>query len=91
MKKFLNLIAILILGSVLAVSISTVLGRLVIIAKTEEQIENIRQEIKDQQIQNDELSDVLSDENKDDFYRRLAEDLGYGYIDEKIYIDITGY
>jgi hypothetical protein len=39
-----------------------------------------------------EYTDILSDENTEDFYKNIAEDtLGYGLRDEKIYVDITGH
>lgn len=62
------------------------------IAETESQNAQIREQIREQELKNGELQDILADENIDDFYRGLAEDnLGYGMADEKIYQDISGY
>ena len=62
------------------------------IAETESQNAQIREQIREQELKNGELQDILADENIDDFYRGLAEDnLGYGMSNEKIYQDISGY
>lgn len=91
MKKITGFITVLLLGVVFIFSVSTVISRCVEIQKTENEIKDTQQSIEKQKIENAELSDVLSEENRDDFYRNLAEELGYGYAEEKIYIDMTGY
>jgi|GEM_PF-3058577 len=61
------------------------------ISKTDLNIKEIQNQIKDQKLKNNELTSILTDENIDDFYRIVAEnDLGYGSYDEKVYVDITG-
>lgn len=62
------------------------------IARTLSECEKIERQIQEETILNWEKIAILSEENKDDFYRNLAEDmLGYGTADEKIYQDISGY
>ncbi len=65
--------------------------RRVDIAKTDAEIGAVTRQIRDQELKNGELEDILSEENKEDFYRNQAEDMGYGYSKEKVYQDITGY
>lgn len=62
------------------------------IAKKDAEIDSIARQKREQILRNGELEDILSEENQEDFYRNQAEDnLGYGYPNEKIYQDITGY
>jgi hypothetical protein len=62
------------------------------IAKKDAEIDAIARQKREQILRNGELEDILSEENQEDFYRNQAEDnLGYGYPNEKIYQDITGY
>lgn len=59
------------------------------INNTESEIEAMHQQIREQKLKNGELEDILA--NEDDFYRNLADKFGYGYPNEKVYQDITGY
>ncbi len=77
---------------VFAVCLVNFVAKKIDIAETEAESARIRDRIREQELRNGELEDILSDENIDDFYRNLAEDnLGYGTADEKIYQDISGY
>ena len=56
------------------------------IAKKEAEIAATKEQLREQELRNGELEDILSEENKADFYREKAEDnLGYGESDEKVY------
>lgn len=56
------------------------------IAKKDAEIAAAKERVREQELRNGELEDVLSEENEADFYREKAEDnLGYGDRDEKIY------
>lgn len=79
------------LAVVLIVCLAGFVVRRIDIAKTDAEIEAVTQQIRDQELKNGELEDILSEENKEDFYRNQAEDMGYGYSNEKVYQDITGY
>lgn len=77
---------------VFAVCLTNFVVKKVDIAKKDAEIDSIERQIRDQKLKNGELEDILSEENEEDFYRNQAEDnLGYGYPNEKIYQDITGY
>ena len=91
MKKITNYLILIAIGITLFFSVSTVIAHCAEIKKTENEIKSVKLSIEKQKMDNDELSDILSEENRDDFYRVLAEELGYGYIEEKVYVDITGY
>ncbi|MBO5247966.1 MAG: septum formation initiator family protein [Clostridia bacterium] len=78
--------------AVFAVCLMNFVVKKIDIAKKDAEIDAITQQIRDQKLKNGELEDILSEENEEDFYRNQAEDnLGYGYPNEKIYQDITGY
>ena len=90
-KKFKHLIQIF-LAVVLLICLVNFVVKRVDIAETEAESERIREQIRQQELKNGELEDILSEENIDDFYRNLAEDnLGYGSADEKVYQNISGY
>lgn len=77
---------------VFAVCLTNFVAKKIDIAKKDAEIDAINQQIRDQKLKNGELEDILSEENEEDFYRNQAEDnLGYGYPNEKVYQDITGY
>ncbi len=60
-------------------------------AKLDAEIASVKRQIRNQQLKNGELEDILSEENLEDFYRTQAEDnLGWGFPHEKVYQDITG-
>ena len=61
------------------------------IAETNNENKQIHEDIRAQELRNGELRDILAEENKDDFYRELAESLGYADPGEKVYQDISGY
>ena len=71
---------------VFTVCLTNFIAKKVDIAKKDAEIGNITQQIRDQKLKNGELEDILSEENKDDFYRQKAEDsLGLADRDEIIY------
>lgn len=77
---------------VFAVCLTNFVVKKIDIAKKDAEIEAISRKIREQKLKNGELEDILSEENEEDFYRNQAEDnLGYGYSNEKVYQDITGY
>jgi len=60
------------------------------ISETTQKIASVQEKIDEQKIKNSELEDLLAEENRDDFYKNIAEDeLGYGLSNEKIYKDIA--
>jgi hypothetical protein len=62
------------------------------ISEKEKELDEYSKMIRDQKLKNSEYSDILSGENLADYYKSVAEEsLGYGYYDEKIYIDVTGH
>lgn len=90
-KRFKRLIQVFLIV-VFAVCLTNFVVKKVDIAKKDAEIDSIERQIRDQKLKNGELEDILSEENEEDFYRNQAEDnLGYGYPNEKIYQDITGY
>ncbi len=77
---------------VFAVCLTNFVVKKIDIAKKDAEIDAITEQIRQQKLKNGELEDILSEENEEDFYRNQAEDnLGYGYPNEKVYQDITGY
>ena len=92
MRKRIKQLIQIFLIAVFAVCLTNFVVKKVDIAKKDSEIDEITQQIREQQLKNGELEDILSEENKEDFYRNQAEDnLGYGYPNEKVYQDITGY
>lgn len=90
-KKFKRLIQVFLAAIFLICLVNFVVKR-IDIAETEAESARIREQIRQQELKNGELEDILSEDNVDDFYRNLAEDnLGYGNADEKVYQDISGY
>lgn len=90
-KQFKRLIHVFLLV-VFLVLLTNVVVRKIDIAKSDTEAGILNQQIRDQKLKNGEAEDVLSEENMEDFIRNQAEDnLGYGYPDEKVYQDITGY
>lgn len=90
-KQFKRLIQVFLIV-VFAVCLTNFVIKKIDIAKKDAEIEAVTQQIRDQKLKNGELEDILSEENEEDFYRNQAEDnLGYGYPNEKVYQDITGY
>ena len=83
---------VLILLAILLISVYNFISMRINIFKKEQDIKEISETIKEQKIHNNEYTDILSEENKEDFYKNIAEEaLGYGLQDEKIYVDITGH
>jgi cell division protein FtsL len=83
---------VMVLLAILVISVYNFISMRINIAKKNQDIEEITNAIKEQKIHNNEYTDILSDENTEDFYKNIAEDtLGYGLQDEKIYVDITGH
>ncbi len=92
MRKLLKKLVPIFLIVVFAVCLTNFVGKKIDIAKKDEEIASKEQQIRNQQLKNGELADILSEENLEDFYRNQAEDnLGYGFPNEKVYQDITGY
>lgn len=90
-KKFKRLIQVF-LAVILLVCLVNFVVKRIDIAETEAESARLRDQIRQQELKNGELEDILSEDNIDDFYRNLAEDnLGYGSADEKVYQDISGY
>lgn len=77
---------------ILAVCLTNVILKRVDIAKTNAEIDAIKEEIRLQKRKNAEADDILSEENIEDFYRDLAEDnLGYGQSHEKVYKSVPAH
>ena len=74
------------LAVVLVVCLVNFVVKKIDIAKKDEEIGTVTKQILDQKLKNGESEDILSDENKDDFYRKEAEEnLGYADRDEIVY------
>lgn len=92
MRKRIKQLIQIFLIAVFAVCLTNFVVKKVDIAKKDAEIDEITRQIREQKLKNGELEDILSEENEEDFYRNHAEDnLGYGYPNEKVYQDITGY
>lgn len=92
MRKRMKQLIQIFLIAVFVVCLTNFVVKKIDIAKKDAEIDDISRQIRDQKLKNGELEDILSEENEEDFYRNQAEDnLGYGYPNEKIYQDITGY
>lgn len=77
---------------ILAVCLTNVILKRVDIAKTNAEIDAIKEEIRLQKRKNAEADDILSEENIEDFYQDLAEDnLGYGQSHEKVYKSVPAH
>ena len=62
------------------------------IIKKDQELARIEEEIHEQKLKNNEYDALLSEENKEDFYKNIAEnELNYAESDEILYFDITGY
>ena len=81
----------IVLGVVLAASVcSLIVLRMGTIA-SDKKIEEGNNMLKQQKLRNNEMEDLLSEENEEDFYKDAAEKhYGYGKSDEKVYLDVTG-
>lgn len=87
-----NKIFKLIVLAVFVFSLFQVISMRVNIAQKDRDLARIEEEIHEQKLKNSEYNALLSEENKEDFYRNIAEDeLNYAESDEILYIDITGY
>lgn len=82
----------IIVFAVFAVSLVHVISMRVDIMKKDRELARIENEIQEQKLKNSEYDALLSEENKEDFYKNIAEkDLNYAESDEILYVDITGY
>lgn len=82
----------LIFFAVFVVSLVQVISMRMNIVKKDQELARIEEEIHEQRLKNSEYDALLSEENKEDFYRNIAEDkLNYAESNEILYIDITGY
>lgn len=71
---------------VFAVCLTNFVVKKIGLAKIDAEVASKQQQIREQQLKNGELQDILSEENEEDFYRNLAEDnLEYGDRDEIVY------
>lgn len=76
---------------VFVVSFVSVISMIVSTANTDSVNDSIRKQIQAQKLRNKEKEALLEDENQEDFYRDIAENsLGYGYGNEKVYVNISG-
>mgnify|MGYP001029345244 CR=1 FL=1 len=76
---------------VLVVSTVSVISMMVAISATESENQALEDQIQEQKLRNSEKSELLDEENEEDFYRDIAENvLGYGYGNEKVYVNISG-
>ena len=86
-KTFIRIVLI----AVLAVSVCSLIIMRMDISNTNREMSDINDKIKKQTLRNNELEDLLSEENEEDFYKDAAEkNFGYGKSDEKVYLDVTG-
>ena len=55
----------------------------------EADLEKIRAEIAEVQMDNDNINYLLNEADADELYEHLARERGYVYPDEKVYYDVT--
>lgn len=61
-----------------------------VMAKRQE-LEDLQNQCEEQILENEQLNKTLANENEADYVERIArEEFGYAYLDERIYIDISG-
>lgn len=61
------------------------------ISSRKDALEQSKAELKERQIINKEVSDILSSDKKDEYIMRIArEKLGFVFPDERVFIDISG-
>lgn len=86
MKKQIKLLIQVFLVVVFCFCSVNLIARKVDLAKTDEEISEKRDQTRTEELHNDELEDMLSEENEEDLYRLIAEqDLNLAERDEKIY------
>lgn len=74
----------------LAVSVFHLVSMKIQIAKTAAENEAIIAEMREQKLRNEETAELLSEENSEDFMRKIAEQLGYCEGNEKVYVGVSG-
>lgn len=75
----------------LVITLTGVISMTISNARTDANNAAVKEQIKQQQLRNEEKAALLEDENQEDFYRDIAENtLGYGYGNEKVYVNISG-
>ncbi|MEG2813987.1 MAG: septum formation initiator family protein [Oscillospiraceae bacterium] len=61
------------------------------ISSRKDALNQSKSELKEQQIINKEVSDILNSDKKDEYIMRIArEKLGFVFPDERVFIDISG-
>ena len=86
-SKFLTIF----LAVILAIFVANVVTMLADINTTDNKIDELGQQLRDQRILNSQYESILDDENIEDFYINVAEtELDYAYSDEIVYVDVTG-
>ncbi len=68
----------------------TLVSLQVSIAQKKHEIADLEAQINDQQIANEETEKILSDGDREELIRRFAENQGYAYQGEKIFISEAG-
>ena len=87
-----NKILKLICFAVFVFSLFQIVSMRINIIKKDQELARIEEEIHEQKLKNNEYDALLSEENKEDFYKNIAEnELNYAERDEILYFDITGY
>ena len=87
-----NKILKLICFAVFVFSLFQIVSMRINIIKKDQELARIEEEIHEQKLKNNEYDALLSEENKEDFYKNIAEnELNYAEIEEILYFDITGY
>ena len=91
LHKRIKHLLLIVLIAVFAGILVNVVSSFVNNAKTDAQIADVKDQIRQTRLKNGEYEDILSEENEEDFYRALAEDnLGYGEPNEKVYESVPG-
>ena len=81
----------IVLGFVLAVSVCSLIVLRMGTSESDKKIAESNEMLKEQKLRNNEMEDLLSEENEEDFYKDAAErHYDYGKSDEKVYLDVTG-
>ncbi|MBE6904078.1 MAG: septum formation initiator family protein [Ruminococcaceae bacterium] len=76
--------------SIVVVLLITTMAGFVKVNEKKKEIEQLDNQIKEQQYENAQINDMLEANDLELIERYAREKLGYGYPNEKVYIDIAG-
>lgn len=86
-KSVSNIIFKIFAGCFICYVLFTLVSLQVEIVQKRREIADLENKIKDQEIINEEIETILNESDKEELIRRFAENQGYAYHGEKIFID----